>query len=129
VNGYLIDTSIALFASFQSYRIKPEIKEVIATGPNVLSVITYWEVILKSMKGNLDVGDPRSWWLDTLDELAATPLPLRPEHITRVLALPPHHQDPFDRILIAQAIAEELTLITTDRHIPRYASTYCRVLS
>jgi PIN domain nuclease of toxin-antitoxin system len=129
VNGYLLDTNIALKALTDPDELPSKIRKAISTGPNVLSVICYWEVVLKSMKGNLDVGNARSWWLDALDQLAATPLPLRPEHITGVLALPSLPQDPFDRILIAQAIAEDLTLVTTDRHIPRYASTHRRVLS
>ena len=127
MNGYLLDTNIALKALTGSDDLPPKIRKAILAGPNNLSVVSYWEVVLKSMKGILDVGDPRSWWLDALDQLAATPLPLRPEHITGVLALPSLHQDPFDRILIAQAIAEDLTLVTTDRHIPRYASMHCRV--
>lgn len=92
-------------------------------------MIVYWEVLLKSMKGNLQVGDPGAWWLDTLEQLAATPMPLRPEHIAGIYHLPPLHRDPFDRALIAQATAEELTLLTTDSDIPRYASTRFRVVS
>jgi len=49
--------------------------------------------MLKSMKGTLDVGDPRAWWFDALDQLAATPLLLRPQHIAGVYALPPIHKD------------------------------------
>jgi PIN domain nuclease of toxin-antitoxin system len=81
------------------------------------------------MKGGLKVGDPRTWWRDALDQLAATPLALRPEHVAEVYTLPPLHKDPFDRILIAQATAEELELVTTDGEIPRYASTRLRVVS
>ena len=81
------------------------------------------------MKGTLDVGDPRSWWLEALDQLAATPLILRPQHIAAVYALPPIHKDPFDRMLIAQATAEELTLVSSDGEIARYASTGLRVVS
>ena len=98
------------------------------SGPNVLSVLSYWEVMLKSMKGRLDVGDPRAWWFDALDQLAATPLPLRPQHIAAVYALPPIHKDPFDRMLIAQAAAEGLALVTTDKEIARYASKTLHVV-
>ena len=73
------------------------------------------------------MGDPRTWWHDALDQLAARPLALRPEHVAELYTLPPLHKDPFDRILIAQATAEELTLITTDGEIPRYASLRLRV--
>jgi len=88
-------------------------------GPNYLSVIAYWEVVLKSMKGALKVSDPRTWWQETLDELVAKPLPLRPEHIGGICQLPAIHKDPFDRVLIAQAAAENLVLLTTDGEIAR----------
>lgn len=94
-----------------------------------MSVVSYWEVLLKSMKGTLKVGDPRTWWSDAIEQLAATPLVLRPQHIAGVYALPPIHKDPFDRVLIAQAIVENLDLVTIDGEIPRYASAECRVVS
>ena len=85
--------------------------------------------MLKSMKGKLDVGDPRTWWFDALDQLAATPLPLRPEHIAGVHALPLIHKDPFDRMLIAQASVEKLALVTADGNIARYASKNLRIVA
>jgi PIN domain nuclease of toxin-antitoxin system len=87
----------------------------------VLSVVSYWEVLLKTMKGNLTIGDPKTWWRDALDQLAALSLPLRSEHVEAVLTLPPIHKDPFDRVLTAQAIVEDLALVTTEGEIPRYA--------
>jgi PIN domain nuclease of toxin-antitoxin system len=89
------------------------------SGPHSLSVLSY--VLIKTMNGKLDVGDPRVWWADALDQLAARPLPLRPEHAAGLYELPPIHKHPFDRMLIAQAIAEDLELVTTDRDIPMYA--------
>ncbi len=100
----------------------------IRTGPNVLSVVSYWEVLLKSMKGNLDVGDPRSWWRDALEQLAATPLALRAEHIAGVYGLPPIHQDPLDRMLIAQAIAEDLRIVSLDEAIRGYTRAGLRII-
>lgn len=103
-------------------------REAVLAGPNLLSVVSYWEVMLKSMKGNLDVGDPRAWWLEALEQLAATPLPLRPQHIAGVYSLPPIHKDPFDRMLIAQAATEGLALVSCDGEIARYASENLRVV-
>jgi PIN domain nuclease of toxin-antitoxin system len=94
----------------------------------VLSVVSYWEVMIRSMKGTLDVGDPRVWWFDALEQLAATPLVLRPEHVAALYRLPPIHKDPFDRMLIAQAAVEGLALVTTDSKIARYASKGLRVI-
>jgi PIN domain nuclease of toxin-antitoxin system len=129
VSGYLLDTNAALIALTDPDRLPGAVRTALLAGPNILSVVSYWEVLLKSMKGSLKVGDPRTWWRDALDQLAATPLAMRPEHVAEVYALPPLHKDPFDRILIAQAMAEELELVTTDGEIPRYASTRLRVVS
>jgi len=129
VSGYLLDTNAALIALTDPNRLPAAVRKALLAGPNILSVVSYWEVLLKSMKGSLKVGDARAWWRDALDQLAATPLALRPEHVAELYTLPPFHKDPFDRILIAQATAEELELVTTDRTIPRYASTRLRVVS
>lgn len=129
MSGYLLDTSIALLGLASPERISPDIRIAIEGGPVYLSVISYWEVLLKSMKGKLDVGDPRVWWPDALDTLTATPLLLRPDHIAELYNLEPIHHDPFDRALIAQAKVEDLTLVTTDGEIPKYTSARFRVLS
>jgi PIN domain nuclease of toxin-antitoxin system len=129
LNGYLLDTSTALIALSEPGSLSSTSRRAVLRGPNVLSVVSYWEVLLKSMKGSLDVGDPRAWWRDALEQLVATPLPLRPEHVAGLYALPPIHKDPFDRILIAQAATEGLTLVTRDDQILRYASPHLKVVS
>ena len=128
MSGYLLDANVALRAAVRSTSLSPGARSAIRRGPNYLSVVSYWEIVLKSLKGKLDVGNPRNWWLQTLDQLAATPLPLRPNHITEICNLPPILQDPFDRALIAQATVERLTLVTTDEAIAEYAGERFRVL-
>jgi PIN domain nuclease of toxin-antitoxin system len=128
LKGYLLDTSVALVAIHQSVRLSSAVRAALERGPSFLSVISYWEVMIKSMKGALDVGDPRQWWTETLDALALFPLLYQPEHIAAIYHLPPIHRDPFDRALIAQATVEDLTLLTTDVVIPRYASQRFRVI-
>ena len=120
--GYLLDTRAAIWALLSPEALSDSAREVVGTGPNVLSVVSYWGVMLKSMKGTLDVGDPRLWWQEALEQLAATVLPLRPGHIAAVYGPSPIHKDPFDRILIAQATAEGFTLVSGDSAIARYAS-------
>jgi PIN domain nuclease of toxin-antitoxin system len=129
VTRYLLDTNVALIALAKPDLLPATARKAIVRGPNILSVVSYWEVLLKSMKGNLAVGDPRTWWGDALEQLAASPLVLRPEHVASVYALPLLHKDPFDRVLIAQAVAEELALVTIDSQIPRYASARFTVVS
>lgn len=84
--------------------------------------------MLKSRKGKLDVGDPRVWWQEALEQLAATVLPLRPEHVAAVYGLAQIHKDPFDRMLIAQATVEGLALVSADAKIHRYASRGLRIV-
>jgi PIN domain nuclease of toxin-antitoxin system len=129
LKGYLLDTGVALMAMEAPETLSRPILTALHKGPGFLSAIAYWEVLIKSMKGTLDVGDPRQWWSEALAELALQPLSCRSEHIAAIYNLPPLHQDPFDRAMIAQAAFEDLTLLTTDAVIPRYASTRLRVVS
>jgi PIN domain nuclease of toxin-antitoxin system len=93
-----------------------------------LSVLSFWEVVLKSTRGKLDVGDLREWWQETLGQLAASPLLLRPEHISEVSRLPGLHGDPFNRALIAQARVETLGFVTTYGTVARYAGKSFQVV-
>jgi PIN domain nuclease of toxin-antitoxin system len=129
MNGCLIDTNIALLATIQPDALTPRVRSAIEGGPVFLSTISFWEVVLKSMKRNLDVGDPRNWWKTALNDLAATPMLLAPDHIAEIYNLPPLHADPFDRALIAQATVAELALATTDAQIARYSSDRLRIVS
>ena len=119
---------MALLAVHQSVRLSAPVRAAIEEGPTYLSVVAYWEVTIKSMKGTLDIGDPRQWWTEALEALALRPLLFRPEHVVALHDLAPIHQDPFDRALIAQAMVEDLTLVTTDSMIPQYACERLRVL-
>ncbi len=126
--GYLLDTYTALWVLGRPEALSNAARNAASSGPNFLSVVSYWEVMLKSMKGTLDVGDPRAWWFDALEQLAAIPLVLRPQHIAAVYGLAPIHKDPFDRMLIAQAMVEGLALVSGETEIARYASKGLRVV-
>jgi PIN domain nuclease of toxin-antitoxin system len=129
VNGYLLDTHVILRATVRPDELSAAVKRAIRHGPVTLSVLSWWEVVIKSMKGKLDVGDHSIWWRTVNQQLAATQLPFKPSHVEEILSLPPIHGDPFDRALIAQAQAEELILVTTDTAIADYASSRLRILS
>ncbi len=129
MTGYLLDTNIVLLAMGAPERLSPAVRAAVKSGPNVLSVVSYWEVTLKAAKGKLiEVGDPRSWWQAALSDFAATALPLRSDHVAQIWILPAIHQDPFDRALIAQATVEGLRLVTTDGVIGEYAGERLRVV-
>ena len=99
-DAYLLDTATLLWVIAEPDRLSRSAR-AIWTNPRAViavSVVSYWEVLLKSMKGNLEVGDPRTWWHEALEQLAATALTLRPEHVAEVYGLPRIHRDPFDRV-------------------------------
>jgi len=129
VNGYLLDASVAILAMKDPALLTATVREAISQGQNVLSTAAYWEVVIKTMKGKLSVGDPRVWWKRTLADLVARPLPILPAHIEELYDLALLHRDPFDRIQIAQATVEELTLLTTDEAIQRYHLARFRVIA
>jgi PIN domain nuclease of toxin-antitoxin system len=126
--GYLLDTHMALWALERPESLSAVARKAANEGLNFLSVVSYWEVVIKTMKGKLDVGDPRLWWQEALEQLAATPVLLRPDHVAAVNGLPQIHKDPFDRIMIAQAMVERLALVTRDSEIARYAAPGFRVV-
>ena len=86
---------------------------------NIVSVASCWEVVIKTQKGLLSISDLATWWRRA-ELTAARVLNVRSSHITALAALPMLHKDPFDRILIAQAKAEGLALVTNDASIGEY---------
>lgn len=77
-------------------------------------------MVSKTQEGLLSISDLATWWRRATDLTAARVLPIRASHITALAALPGHHKDPFDRILIAQLIAEGLPFVTSDASIQAY---------
>jgi PIN domain nuclease of toxin-antitoxin system len=88
-----------------------------AANERFVSMASLWEIAIKSSIGKLSLRDDLA---RAVEHLALVPLPIRLEHVRRVQSLPLHHRDPFDRMLIAQAIEEGLTIVTRDRHVRRY---------
>ena len=86
-----------------------------------LSAAAYWEICLKVSAGKLDL---REDWTEVFDrEMEANSirwLPLEKEHLHEVIGLPWHHRDPFDRLLVAQARCEGMSILTADRRIAAY---------
>jgi PIN domain nuclease of toxin-antitoxin system len=85
-----------------------------------VSVVSLWEIALKVQIGKLVMPIDRTYYLRELAVLKARPLPVELRHSLAALELPMHHRDPFDRLLIAQAREESLTLVTRDKVFPAY---------
>jgi PIN domain nuclease of toxin-antitoxin system len=82
-----------------------------------LSAATAWELSLKQAAGKLRLRTPVGAMLDTFRLLE---LPVAIRHVDRAALLPLHHRDPFDRILVAQALVEDLILVTADDQLMQY---------
>jgi len=113
-SAHLLDTSTLLWALGEPERLSPRARRLVDAGENVVSVASYWEVVIKTQKGLLSIADLPTWWRRATDLTAARVLQIRGSHVTALAALPMLHKDPFDRILIAQAVAEGLGVVTND---------------
>lgn len=120
----LLDTHAFLWTVTDDRRLSPAARACIADGANelLLSAASMWEIVLKSSAGKLSLKGGAAHFLEQQIQRAQLRcLPIAPEHMLRVASLPALHRDPFDRLLIAQAQAEKLPLITGDPAIRRYA--------
>jgi len=118
--AHLLDTSTLLWALGSPERLSPRARRLVDAGENVVSVASYWEVVVKTQKGLLTIADLATWWRRATDLVAARILPIRGSHVTALAALPMLHKDPFDRILVSQAVAEGLDFVTNDGPISSY---------
>lgn len=83
----------------------------------VISAVTIWEIAIKRSIGKLKAPDS---WFDTIVRMDAENLPVTPRHAQGVEKLPGHHRDPFDRLLISQAAAEEIPIVSADSRFSSY---------
>ena len=116
----LLDTHIFLWAVSGSARLKPATRRLIESADQVyVSAASLWEVAVKASLGKIEA-DPDAL-VAAIDASGFIELPVRAAHAAGVARLPPHHNDPFDRLLIAQALAEPLTFLTADAFLTRYS--------
>ena len=119
---YLLDTHLVLWAAFEPDRLSAKARKLLRSRdvPLAFSLATLWEVSIKTSLGRPGFSvDPRqlhqALLAEGFDELA-----IRAPHIARVATLPWLHRDPFDRMLVAQAMEEGLTLLTADQALKGY---------
>jgi PIN domain nuclease of toxin-antitoxin system len=120
---YLLDTGVWLWSVGKPSRISRNARDVMADSRNdvFLSAVTSWEVAIKAASGKLHLPEPPDLFVPRrMAAQGLRPLAVSHEHALAVFGLPPHHRDPFDRLLIAQAKVEEMTLISADRMFDRY---------
>src|SRR5574337_1701861 len=111
----LLDTHIALWAVTGSARLTRKAREMILEADELhVSAATLWEIAIKHGLDRGDMPVPPAQALQAFRDAGYGLLAIRPEHALRVAELPAIHADPFDRMLVAQARFEPMTLLTSD---------------
>lgn len=124
----LLDTHIALWAVIGSKRLAPRARELILAADDVfVSAASLWEIAIKHGLGRGDMPISSAQALQAFIDAAYELLDIRPEHALAVERLAPIHSDPFDRMLVAQALVEPLTLITRDTLVASYSPAIVKV--
>ena len=115
----LLDTHVLLWALAESPELARDLRRKIADPSNnvLVSAASVWEIAIKIRLGKLDAPDN---FLEVLEVSDFRPLFINFVHAAAAGRLPPHHDDPFDRMLIAQAQSEGLILVTADRRLRAY---------
>jgi PIN domain nuclease of toxin-antitoxin system len=118
----LLDTHIALWALTDSPRLSPEARTMILDPSNDIffSAATVWEIAIKHRLARRDMPVSGSEARELFVRSGYVELPITAIHAATTESLPPHHADPFDRIMVAQAIAEPLRFLTHDRALLPY---------
>ena len=118
----LLDTHLLLWAAGESSRLPRTVRSLIDNPENELlfSVASLWEVSIKRALGRKDFAiDPRLLRRGLLDN-GYVELPIVSDHVVAIENFPASHKDPFDRVLVAQALVEGITLLTTDSVLTQY---------
>lgn len=116
----LLDTHVFLWAVTGSARLKAPVRRLISGADQVfVSAASIWEIAIKVRLGKLEADT--NALAEAIEPSGFFELPVRALHAAGVAVLPPHHNDPFDRLLVAQALAEPLRLVTADEALRPYS--------
>ncbi|MGW4838640.1 type II toxin-antitoxin system VapC family toxin [Streptomyces globisporus] len=114
----LLDTHVILWWLADSDELSDRVKDLLDTEPSVhISAVSAWEIAIKQSMGKLDGPEDLA---ERVRDSQFTALPITAGHGVRAGRLPALHRDPFDRILVAQAQTEGMTVVTRDKWIPQY---------
>lgn len=116
---FLLDTHVLLWAVAAPERIPNDVRDVLTDTRHglVVSAVSAWEVATKVRLGKLDAASLVRTWDRRIAGIGATQLPITAEHALYAGEMPWDHRDPFDRMLVAQATLEDLSLVTVDQAI------------
>jgi PIN domain nuclease of toxin-antitoxin system len=118
----LTDTHTLVWALSEPEALGARARTALTEWPFTASVVNLWELVLKSHKPGALIAAPLPWWEKYVVRSRIPALAIRTAHIRALAGLPELHKDPFDRILVAQALAEGLTLASKDGVLARYGA-------
>ncbi|MFN0116304.1 MAG: type II toxin-antitoxin system VapC family toxin [Paracoccaceae bacterium] len=126
---FLFDTQLLVWLVAAPGRLPGGARGILDDGAERVSwsAVSVWEVAIKAALGRPDFVIDVNDFLAVLRQSPLTGLPMVAEHALPVTSLPPLHKDPFDRLLLAQAVADGMTLVTADRQLPGYPVPIRRV--
>jgi PIN domain nuclease of toxin-antitoxin system len=117
----LLDTHVLVWAATTPERLGSDLAVVEDADRRIVSAVCVWELAIKQRLGKLSLGsDVRTWMRRVTSELVLDHLPVTADHAAAVEHLPDVHRDPFDRLLVAQAVAEGAVLLTSDHRLTAY---------
>lgn len=119
----LLDTHVWLWMLAAPGRLGTAARELVEDGRNtlLLSAASSWEIAIKFALGRLPIPEPPDRYVpERMRRSGVDPLPIEHSHALRVSTLEPHHRDPFDRLLVAQAQVERVSLLSADPVFGRY---------
>jgi PIN domain nuclease of toxin-antitoxin system len=116
---YLLDTHILIWWAEDNRKLKPEYKEIIADGENMIfvSVVSVWEVMIKTKLKKIKLKTSIDKIIEKYDFQV---LEIKLDHVLELNKLKDYHKDPFDRLLITQSKVEDMILLTDDKLINQY---------
>jgi PIN domain nuclease of toxin-antitoxin system len=125
----LLDTHVALWAITDSPKLSQKAREIIQSSKSTVwvSAASVWEIAIKYALGRGDMPVSSQEAMTYFRESGYRFLPVEAEHAAAVQDLPAHHQDPFDRILVAQALMEPMRLMTHDPLVALYSDTIIKI--
>lgn len=118
----LIDTHVLLWGIQDASKVSNKVRTLLPVSDVWISVVSLWEIIAKVQIGKLTLPSPVGNYLsEKLRMNGVSVLPLTFSHVRRLEGIPLHHRDPFDRILIAQSLEENIPLVTSDSAFENYS--------
>ena len=120
--GYILDTNALIFYLYNPERLSKAALDIVYNENNQIyvSIVSLWEIAIKSSIGKLEIKNSMEEIAGICLKYKIELLAINPSHLDQIANLPQIHGDPFDRLIISQAIAEKLIIVTRDSIIPKY---------